>query len=117
MSTFRQKLTASKLVENGGNIGKAMRAAGYSASTAKTPKKLTQSKGWEELMGDFFPDELLVKVHKSLLNDKNWRARNAALDKAYKLKGRYAPEKVVDEGYRRQIDELSDQIKNWIGAP
>ncbi|MDO8487563.1 MAG: hypothetical protein Q7S45_04665 [Candidatus Curtissbacteria bacterium] len=50
MATFKQKLAASKLVENGGNIGEAMKSAGYSKNTAKTPQKLTESKGWRELM-------------------------------------------------------------------
>ena len=68
MTTIKQKLAASKLVENGGNIGKAMIDAGYSPTTAKTPQKLTKSKGWQELMQDYFPDEELVKTHKSLFD-------------------------------------------------
>lgn len=55
MPTYKQKIVASKLVENGGNIGKAMVAAGYSPATAKTPQKLTDSQGWQELMKDRSP--------------------------------------------------------------
>ena len=68
MPTYKQKLVASKLVENGGNIGKAMVDAGYSPATAKTPQKITKSKGWQELMQGYFPDEELVKAHRSLLD-------------------------------------------------
>ena len=68
MSTYKQKMVASKLVENGGNIGKAMIDAGYSPATAKTPQKLTESKGWQELMKNYFPDEELVKTHRSLFD-------------------------------------------------
>jgi len=67
MPTYRQKLVASKLVENGGNIGKAMISAGYSPATAKTPKKLTQSKGWKILMDRYIPDDLVVETHKDAL--------------------------------------------------
>lgn len=56
------------MVENGGSIGKAMIAAGYSENTANTPQKLTESKGWTELMGDYLSDEDLSKKHAQLLN-------------------------------------------------
>lgn len=71
MTTIRQKLAASKLVENGGNMGKAMIAAGYSKATAKTPQKLTRSKGWRELMENSLPDELLCKKLRELIDAKN----------------------------------------------
>ncbi len=46
MATYRQKLAAQKLVENGGNIGKAMSAAGYSPATAKgSPRWLVCERG------------------------------------------------------------------------
>lgn len=66
-ATIKQIKAASKLVENGGNIGKAMIDAGYSPATAKTPQKLTESKGWQNLMDDLFPDLLLLKKHRGLL--------------------------------------------------
>ena len=65
--TTKQKLAASKLVENGGNMGRAMVAAGYSPATAKTPQKLTTSKGWSTLVKEFLPDNDLLKIHRELL--------------------------------------------------
>jgi len=108
MTTIKQKLVASKLVENGGNVGKAMIDAGYSPATAKTPQKLTKSKGWQEIMDEMFPNELLLKKHKELLNAKklvidHWNGKTEiikmidnvavgkALDLAYKIKGYYHP--------------------------
>lgn len=137
--TIKQAGAIKELVEKGGkiSIGKAMRNAGYSSKTAKNPKKLTDSKAWDELMEEYLPDRELAKVHHGLLKsmriehmvfptnikDKeidellksvncqvrkimhgdqaihcwfwspNDKARNDALDKAYKLKGKYAPEK------------------------
>lgn len=89
MATLKQKFVASKLVENGGNIGKAMISAGYSPATAKTPQKLTQSKGWQELMATVFPDKLLLKKHKELLYAEQPAIIARALDMAYKIKGYY----------------------------
>lgn len=58
MSTLRQKLVAQKITENGGkNLGKAMLAAGYASSTAKSPNKnLKSSKAWPELMQEHLTD-------------------------------------------------------------
>lgn len=65
--TKKQKLAASELVKNGGFVGEAMIAAGYSPNTAKTPTKLTRSKGWQELMDTAFPDEMITKIQRELL--------------------------------------------------
>src|SRR6185312_4486113 len=58
--TLKQKLAVEKMVENGGNKSKAMLEAGYSPATAKTPQKLTESKGFELLLQDY-RNELLAK--------------------------------------------------------
>lgn len=50
MSTKKQEKAIQKIVENGGNISRAMIDAGYSLSTAKTPKKLTGSKGYSDIL-------------------------------------------------------------------
>jgi hypothetical protein len=68
MPTIRQKLVASKMVDNGGNLGRAMLEAGYSKAMAKNPYKLTRSKGWLELTQDLFSDEKLVEKHSELLD-------------------------------------------------
>jgi len=48
MSTLRQKRVVARILENGGNVSKAMREVGYSPQTAKVPSKLTESKGFRE---------------------------------------------------------------------
>lgn len=125
MATFKQKLTAKHLVENGGNIGKAMRAAGYSKATAKTPQKLTLSKGWQDLMEDIFPDKTLLIKHRQLLNAKkaifigNKKylisdnvALAKALDLAYKIKGRYTYKE--DNKPLREFDGWTqDELLNY----
>ena len=112
MATLKQKKAVQKVAENGGNVSKGMIAAGYSPATAKTPQKLTESKGWLELMERYLPDETLAEKHLELLNKRevvktfvdgeaeyefidqpDTAAVSKALDMAYKLKGSYAPEK------------------------
>lgn len=69
MANLRQKLAFQKMVENGGNISKAMRDAGYSINTAKTPSKLTNTKAWQELfMEKSLSDEDLLLCHRELFN-------------------------------------------------
>lgn len=68
MATIKQKLVASKLVDNGGNVGKAMLVAGYSEAMAKNPQKLTRSKGWQELIDKFISEDRLLNVHKRMLD-------------------------------------------------
>jgi hypothetical protein len=68
MKTQKQRKAIKNVVENGGNVSKAMRDAGYSPKTAKNPKKLTDSKTWKELMEEYLPEKDLAKVHRGLLN-------------------------------------------------
>jgi len=114
--SIKQQRAIDNVVENGGNISKGMRDAGYSIETAKNPSKLTNSRAWREIMEEYLPDETLAKIHEQLLTKQDVIVRNnpttgkmeviatgqidvqavkAALDMAYKLKGSYAPEKAI----------------------
>lgn len=75
-------------MENHGNVSKAMIQAGYSPATAKNPKNLTMSKGWQELMEEQLPDAKLLKKHNSLLNAPSKRVQLGALDLAYDIKNK-----------------------------
>jgi len=124
-ATQRQKVAFSKTMEKNGNVSRSMREAGYSPNTAKTPKAITESKGWQELMEQYMPDDLLAQKHNELLNKKEvviktnskgkfevvetgqleTHAVRSALDMGYKLKGRYAPEKL-------KIMDLNDDLSD-----
>jgi len=67
MPTIKQKLVATKLVGTGGNISQAMREAGYKEGTINTPQKVTESKGFQQLMTKILPENLVLKTHKQLL--------------------------------------------------
>ena len=87
MATEKQKQAVENLVGNGGNVTKAMRDAKYSENTLNTPKKLTDSKGYEELMEEYLPDDMLLKALESDIKGKKLN-RKAELELAFKLKGK-----------------------------
>lgn len=126
MATVRQKKVFKEVV-NGSTISGAMVKAGYSASTAKRTNKVTRTKGWAELIEKELPDGLLAARHRELLNSRQIefvrngkethaelidqpevQAVSKGLDMAYKLKGKYAPEKSIN----LNVDvEASPEIK------
>lgn len=112
----------AKVVENGGtdlSISKAMRDVGYSEETAHTPQKLTESKGWLELLDKYLPDDLLLEKHQALLTKEDatgavdTQAVKAGLDMGYKLKGAYAPERSVALNLNKDMNEnqQADAVK------
>jgi len=58
--TNKQREAAKELVENGGNMGIALKRACYSDSIAINPYKVTRSKGFKDAL------EQLVLAMKSL---------------------------------------------------
>ena len=54
--------------EKGGNLGAALREAGFARQTSLSPKKVTQTTGWQKLMAKYLPDKLLATKHHELLN-------------------------------------------------
>lgn len=111
MPTLRQKKAFKKAAENGGVVSRAMLDAGYSAMTAQDPKKLTDSKGWKELMEIYLPDDKLGRKHDQLLNDQESNVQVKALDMAYKLKGKYAPEKALNLNMNLEDPELAEEVR------
>ena len=62
MATLKQKLAVKEILDNNGNVSKAMTKAGYPPTTAKNPQQLTRSKGFKELMDKMgISDEKLAK--------------------------------------------------------
>ena len=87
MPTTKQKLAVEKILENNGNVSKSMREVGYSPNTAKTPKSLTESDGFKELMETHLPDSMLLKALEEDIKGKELN-RKAELELAFKLKGK-----------------------------
>lgn len=87
MPTQRQRKAVEKMAENGGNVSKAMREAGYSPISAATPKKLTESKGFKELCDELgLTDNLIVTaLVEDIKASPGQRSKELAL--AIKVKG------------------------------
>lgn len=110
---LKHRRVLQEIAENGGNMGDAIRKAGYSESVALTPSKLTNTKSWKETVAEYLPDELLAKKHRELLDAKkivrvvkdgkiveyeetDHQAVAKALDMSYKMGGRYKAEPEID---------------------
>ena len=76
MSTIKQKLAIQKIVENGGNVTRAMREAGYSEASVNNPSSLTKSEGFKALLKASGLDEGLVV--SALVEDINNKPQNRA---------------------------------------
>lgn len=102
--TRKQKKAVKYLVENGGSsTAEAMREAGYSEAMIQTPQKLTEAKGFLELIEQYLPDHDLADIHRqglyatkavgmfgaTIVDD--FPTRHKFLETAYKLKGRLNP--------------------------
>lgn len=123
MATIKQK-RAFKEVVNGSTLTNAMKVAKYSATTVKRTNKLTGTKGWQELMDKFIPDKELAKVHQEGLRatrtfsshtepdriEPDYATRHKYLDSGYKLKGKYAPEKVESKNLNVTLDTKSKDL-------
>lgn len=68
--TDRQREVAKYLLEGESNLYGAMVKAGYSPATARTPQRLTQSRGWQQIMDETLNDDMLSEVHSELLKSK-----------------------------------------------
>ena len=117
------------MVENGGIASKAIADAEYSPSMAHNPHRITESKGWAELMNKHLPDSALAKKHRELLNKREYRtfdgnsedigpetqAVSKALDMAYRLKGRY--EEGEDRGNKTLIVMITGETAQRYAIP
>lgn len=88
MVTLRQRKAVDNLVENGGNVTRAMIDAGYRPASANNPKVLTDSKGFKELCEEAgLTDNFLIKALYEDI-EKKPQNRKAELELAFKVKGK-----------------------------
>lgn len=109
--TAKQRKAFDKLIENDGNKGKALEAAGYSKSLVDNPHRVMESKGWQQLIEEHLGDEKLAQVHAEGLTLKHTNPlRHKYLETAYKLKGSFAPEKSVNLNVNTTVNKEADKI-------
>jgi len=76
MATLKQRITIQKISEYIRNnpsrksisLGMLLKEVGYSESVSKSPQRVTETKGFKELLEGAFPNDQLLKIHKKLLN-------------------------------------------------
>lgn len=78
MATIKQEKALDKIVENHGNVSRAMLEVGYEPNTAKNPKNLTESKGFKELLENYGLTEELVTT--ALVEDIKGKPRKRFLE-------------------------------------
>lgn len=136
MPTVRQKNAVTKTLENIGNSnpktkGEILLESGYPPSIAKNPQIVEESKGFKELMEKYLPDSLLAEKHNELLTvprkirtirkgevkeeieEIDSTSISKGLDMAYKIKGRYAPDRTVNVNVDINT-ELSEEDKKLL---
>lgn len=113
--SVRMRKAAKHLAENGGSLGEAMIAAGYSRSVADTPTKVTSTKSWKELMDEYLPEDLLARKHRQILESGNEQVVAKGLEMGYKLRGTYAPEKKIVKATFSLAEALGDDDSEFEG--
>ena len=118
------------IVENGGNVSRAMLDAGYSPATAKTPQKLTESKSWEQLLEEYLPDDVLTqKIQEGIdasreiiigdnkLDVPEYAIRHKYVETALKLKNKFPDVGIKHKGDKNnplQFELSDDQLKRIL---
>ena len=109
MATAKQKKALENMAENGGNVSKAMRDAGYSPQTAKTPAKLLDSVGFMKLMDEKgLTDSLIIE---SLVEDIKTKKgnRTSELTLAVKMRGRITDRVDLTGEVEHKFEDLTDE--------
>lgn len=123
MSTLRQKKAVKEIVENGGIVSKAMKDTGYSENTAKTPQKLTNSKGYKEEAKPFLDklekerDRIIKAMSEMNLSEEEYKDLGTVLDKVtgkIQLLSGGVTERVelIGEKDKEKIDKLFNDNEN-----
>ena len=87
-------------------MGEIMREAGYSKKSAEYPKRLVESKGWQELLNSIEDSALLKKLNEIALDKKDKRANIEAIKELMKLKDRYPKQKLAISIFEEELKKL-----------
>jgi len=78
-SKIKHTKVIQRVVENGGNLSKAMRDEGYSDAYAKNPQKLKNAKSFKALLDYYLPEGKLLDIHEQQL--KSWKLQSMLFQK------------------------------------
>jgi hypothetical protein len=67
---IRAHKALENIIENRGNVSRAMLDAGFSEAYARNPHQFVATKLFKELVEEYLPDEFLAEQHRELFNQK-----------------------------------------------
>lgn len=99
-----------------GDIERAMREAGYAEGKNVRQHSLSmiRSQTWQALLKFYFPTYYLFEKNKELLENKDWHAVNAALERIHKLRGDFVQKIDVRVSKESDLANKSDDELNRI---
>lgn len=112
MPTQKQKTLAREILQNPTQtMGKAMEKAGYDPTTR--PIEVTESKGWQELMEKYLPDDDLLEVHSQGLKATKIHTSHTEPDR--EVADHQTRAKYLELGYRVKGRLQSNTIQMNVG--
>ena len=115
MHTSKQRNALKEMVANSGKSkAQIMRDVGYSERTARSPKKLTESKGWLELQKEYLPDKDTLEVHKESLHATKVISANITYGEANEKTNDFI--EVPDHKVRLDAVKLDYQVKGRLNT-
>lgn len=113
MATIKQKKAFTFFYENLRNpkpipLGDVLIRAGYSISQSKAPTQVTKSKGWQELLEETLPDDLLAKTHTDLL--KTTRIDHMV----FPLHDPDKPDSLSDDDIKQMLAEVNSTVRRIV---
>ena len=115
MHTSKQRNALKEMVANSGKSkAQIMRDVGYSERTARSPKKLTESKGWLELQKEYLPDKDTLEVHKESLHATKIISANITYGEANEKTNDFI--EVPDHKVRLDAVKLDYQVKGRLNS-
>lgn len=113
MATAKQKRAVMKTVENVRSdkpktTGQILLESGYSKAISTVPTKVTESKGFKELLAELLPEDLVIERHKDLLN--------AGSIGHFEFRGEYGDSKPKDTITIASDEEIKNVIESISGC-
>lgn len=90
-----------------------IKQAGYSDDLAEHPKKVLNTRSFQELLNEYVPDDFVLKIlQRNMQQTENYMASVKAADVIVRIKGQYAPPKLPVDPLESLGDvEIDDEIK------
>jgi len=101
------KIMLQKMMDkNPVTMGEILLEAGFSPSTARVPKLVTNSKGWQGLLDQIDDSKILNKLYEIALDDSDKRACLQAIDQIITIKNKKPKQDAKVIGLFEKVSDL-----------